>query len=90
MDTLGQDRQFSNDQKRFTLQTILSYKEAWEAQEVASLTADRDRKLELLRVEKDENGEAESQQAMVDAMEILPLDAKYFIETLVNEDVVFK
>ena len=76
MDTLGQDRQFSNDQKRFTLQTILSYTEAWEAQEVTSLTADRDRKLELLRVEKDENGEAESQQAMVDAMEILPLDAK--------------
>ena len=90
MDTLGQDRQFSNDQKRFTLHTILSYKEAWEAQEVASLTADRDRKLELMKVEKDENAESETQQALIDAMEFTQLDSNYFVETLVSEDAVFK
>lgn len=31
LDTLGQDRQFSDDEKRFALQTIQAYKEAWEA-----------------------------------------------------------
>lgn len=50
LDTLGQDRQFSDDEKRFTLQTILDYKNAWEAQEEACLTADRDRKLEQMGV----------------------------------------
>ena len=32
----------------------MDYKEVWEAQEVASLTSDRDRKLEMMGVEVDE------------------------------------
>ena len=59
LDTLGQDREFSDDEKRFTLQTVLAYKEAWEAQEIASLTADRDRKLEAMGIERDENADNE-------------------------------
>ena len=39
------------------METVQAYKEAWEAQEIASLTADRDRKLEMMGVEVDE-GEA--------------------------------
>lgn len=37
------------------METILEFKEAWEASEVASLTSDRDRKLEAMGIEVDEN-----------------------------------
>ena len=33
LDTLGQDRQFSDDEKRFVLETITAYRECWEKQE---------------------------------------------------------
>ncbi len=86
MDTLGQDRQFSDDEKRFTLQTVQSYKETWEQREVASLTRDRDRKLDLMGVERDENAEGEEAQIMADAIDALELDADYFDLQLVQDD----
>lgn len=45
---------------------------------MAALTADRDRKLELMGIEVDENAMNEEQQAMADATDALELDADYF------------
>ena len=59
LDTLGQDRQFSDDEKRFVLETVTAYRECWEKQEEYCLTADRDRKLELMGIEVEEGAEAE-------------------------------
>lgn len=78
LDTLGQDRKFSDDEKRFSLETVQAYKEAWEAQEIASLTADRDRKLEMMGVEVDEGEANDRAQEMTDAQEVLELDQDYF------------
>ena len=46
VDTLGQDRELSETQKRFILETIKRYRELWEKRENDNLTKDRDRKLE--------------------------------------------
>lgn len=48
LDTLGQDREFSDNQKRFVLEVIQAFKKNWERAEIESLTADRDRKIERL------------------------------------------
>ena len=94
LDTLGQDRQFSDDEKRFTLETVMAYKDAWEKQEVASLTADRDRKLALLNppVEGEGIGEVEQQQEkeVTEAMESIELDNDYFEPNLMQDDAVLK
>lgn len=66
------------DEKRFALETVKSYIEVWEAQEVSSLTADRDRKLEMMGVEVDEAAQNDQQNDMNDAMEALELDQDYF------------
>jgi hypothetical protein len=42
---MGQDREFSEDQRRFVLQTVMWFKQAWERAEYNNLTADRDRKI---------------------------------------------
>lgn len=60
------------------METILAFKEAWEAAEVACLTADRDRKLEAMGIERDENEEKEQEQEMIDALEAMELDVDYF------------
>ena len=70
--------------------TIQTYRETWEAREVASLTADRDRKLELMGIEKDENAEGELQQELLDAADLLELDADYFDLQIVQDDSIFK
>lgn len=48
---MGQDRQFSDDQKRFVLKVVQSFRENWERAEKESLVADRDRKIEQLSKE---------------------------------------
>lgn len=48
LDTMGQDRQFSDDQKRFTLQAVQAFKQNWERAEMACLMQDRDKKIEVL------------------------------------------
>ena len=71
------------DEKRFALETVKSYIEVWEAQEVSSLTADRDRKLEMMGVEVDEAAQNDQQNDMNDAMEALELDQDYFDQQIV-------
>ena len=90
LDTLGQDRQFTDEERRFTLETVKAYIEAWEERENAALTADRDRKLAVISVQNDENAEPEEDQAMRDAMDALELDEDYFIFQAVEEDPIFK
>mmetsp|Transcript_1472 Transcript_1472/g.2139 ORF Transcript_1472/g.2139 Transcript_1472/m.2139 type:complete len:82 (+) Transcript_1472:1105-1350(+) len=68
----------------------MAYKEAWEAREVAALTADRDRKLAVLGIVAEENAEPEEDQAMRDAMDALDLDPDYFLHQAVQEDTIFK
>jgi len=45
---MGQDRQFTPDQKRFVLRVVKAFRENWERAENASLVQDRDRKIEQL------------------------------------------
>ena len=90
LDTLGQDREFTDDEKRFALETILAYKEAWEASEIACLTADRDRKLEAMGIERDENAENEQAQEMAEAVDALELDIDYFDTQMLQDDTVLK
>ena len=78
MDTLGQDRQFTDEEKRFTLRTLQQFKETWEERETASLIADRDRKLELMGIERDEGAENEQAQEMTDVCDAMELDEDYF------------
>ena len=57
LDTLGQDRQFSPNEKRFILQTVQRFAQTWKEQEQRCLTSDRDDKLEQLAVDKAEQAE---------------------------------
>ena len=72
------------------MSTIQSYRETWEQREVASLTRDRDRKLDLMNVERDENAEGEEAQMMTDAVDALELDADYFDLQMVQDDAQLK
>ena len=47
VDTMGQDRELTEEQRRFILQTALAYKTQWERAEVQCLTMDRDRRIAL-------------------------------------------
>ena len=48
---MGQDREFTDDEKRYALNTIKTFIETWEKEERDSLTADRDHKIKLLSVD---------------------------------------
>ena len=50
---MGQDRELTDEQKRFILNTIKSYKEIWEGREIDNLTKDRDKKLKSIEEDKD-------------------------------------
>jgi septum formation topological specificity factor MinE len=45
---MGQDRELTEEQKRFVLETIERYIEIWEKEEKVALEADRDRRLDAL------------------------------------------
>ena len=47
VDTLGQDRALSDEQKRFALETAQKFKAAWEKFESKKLTLDRNQRVEL-------------------------------------------
>jgi hypothetical protein len=53
IDTLGQDRELTPDERRFALSTVKSFKEIWERTEKESLTKDRDRQLAVLESDKE-------------------------------------
>ena len=61
LDTMGQDRQFTESEKLFALTTLQKFKEAWEKEESANLTADRDRKLAALGEDKEAQDKAEEE-----------------------------
>ena len=53
IDAMGQDREFTDDEKRFALNTIKNFKEIWESTEKENLLRDRNRKLELIDLDKE-------------------------------------
>ena len=63
LDTMGQDREFTGDERRFVLRTVQTYKKIWEAEQRDNLTRDRDERLALSRGEsiaqKDDDEEEE-------------------------------
>jgi len=48
IDTMGQDRELSEEHKRFALETIERYIKIWEEEERVALAGDRDRRIEAL------------------------------------------
>lgn len=53
MDTMGQDREFSDEEKRFALNTVNNFREIWDATDRDNLKKDRDRKLKQIEFEKE-------------------------------------
>jgi len=53
IDTLGQDRELSDDDKRFVLNTVKNYREMWVANENENLLRDRNRKLRIMELDKE-------------------------------------
>jgi hypothetical protein len=53
LDTLGQDREFTDDQRRFILETIQKFIGLWEEKERRFLTRDRDLRLQAIENEKE-------------------------------------
>lgn len=51
LDTMGQDRPFTDEQKRFVLNVVQKFRENWERAEKASLVADRDAKIASMQKE---------------------------------------
>ena len=80
LDSLGQDREFTDEQKRFALNTVKAFKEIWEKQEITSLTRDRDRKLELLNMDPElaQQKEDEYTADINDKMDLIEANQDYF------------
>ena len=85
---MGQDRQFTDEEKSFALNTLKRFREAWEKEERDNLTADRDRKLGIMGEDKEtqDKAEEEATQAINDQMETLILSEVYFDKELVDAD----
>jgi len=45
LDTMGQDREFTTEEKKAALRVVRDYKDLWEKEEQANLLKDRDNKL---------------------------------------------
>lgn len=57
---MGQDCEITDDKRRQVLETIQIFRQQWERAEVQCLTADRDRRIELMQ--RDPQVEAEIQE----------------------------
>ena len=55
LDTLGQDRQFTDEQKRFALETVKNFAAIWQRREQENLTKDRNLRLQMADQDKDYN-----------------------------------
>ena len=53
IDTLGQDRELTDEQKRFALKTAQDFKDAWEKFENDKITADRDQRILVNATDKE-------------------------------------
>ena len=93
---MGQDREFTDEEKRFALNTVKQYIEIWEQEEVNALTADRNRRAEMLGGETaGGDAEAEADHAAEIATEIEEYkwksdetDKIYFMRHITEEDYV--
>ena len=97
LDTMGQDREFTDDEKRFALNTVKEYIQIWEQEERDALTADRDRRVEQTTGEAPGTADAEldQEQAAEIAAEIENFawkeddtDKVYFMRHITEEDYV--
>ena len=70
LDTMGQDREFTEDEKRFALETVERFIEAWEAEERTALAADRDRRLDTIKAEEEADAARDASIAGEIAQEI--------------------
>jgi hypothetical protein len=55
LDTLGQDRTFTNEQRRFALETVKNFAAIWERREAENLTKDRNLRLQMTEIDKEYN-----------------------------------
>lgn len=92
IDTMGQDREITDEQKQFTLETVERYIEIWEKEERVALEADRDRRLEALEVDPEAGVQNDAVMAQEIAGEIEDfefkqgdLDSVYFQKIFVEE-----
>lgn len=53
VDTLGQDRELSEVDRRLALETVQNFKRIWEQTEVENLTRDRNRKIEIMEIDRE-------------------------------------
>ena len=91
MDTMGQDRELTDEQKEFALTTIERFIEIWEQEERVALTADRDRRLEALDVDAEAVAQNDAALALEIATEVEDyeftkgaVDAVYFDKKFVD------
>ena len=61
MDTMGQDRQFTKEEKAFALKAVFRFRQHWETFEKAKLIADRD----ALVAEKEEDNEKFTEEVVL-------------------------
>lgn len=53
LDTIGQDREFTDDERRFVLETVKHFRAIWEERERKNLTFDREHRLKEIEFEKE-------------------------------------
>jgi hypothetical protein len=53
IDTLGQDRELTDDQKRFVLKTAQDFKDTWEKFENDKIITDRDQRISINLTDKE-------------------------------------
>lgn len=84
LDTLGQDRQFTVEQKRFVLDTVQRFRIIWEKQEITSLAMDRDTKIGLMT--SDKQADTENLQAVMEEIEKKVEDMVFNREDLQHDE----
>lgn len=55
LDTLGQDREFTEEQRVFALETVKNFAQIWEKREQENLTKDRNLRLQMIDSDKEYN-----------------------------------
>lgn len=92
IDTMGQDREITDEQKKFTLETVERFIEIWEQEERVALEADRDRRLEALETDPEAGVQNDAVMAQEIAADIEDFEFKqgdedsiYFQKTFVEE-----
>jgi len=50
---MGQDREFSDTERRLAIQTVLNFREIWERTEQENLIRDRNRKIKIMEIDKE-------------------------------------